>query len=630
MEEFLGEMFLQAENGSQSFHKRFVHKPITGRNSIRLIKLESVRKRSLHSNSYNRNVFGIVERSLDDLNLEYVTLSYVRGNQSKDSALVLRGHDGDCIFPVTASLWDAVNIVVPSLVSMHGKSILLWADQVCIDQSNDEEVLEQFKLVGRIYRQCWCCVIWLGPADDDTEAAFTLLRRIEAVMPFNQPITFNTYEARTSTHSQIRQMLIQHYGKDILPSQTDPGWAAFGKLLQREWFSRLWTFQEAVLSFRGNNVVICGRYNAPFVTVMRASILLGLDHSFGVNHSNGRVSLQRISDTRHAVAHQKPTPLAWLLLNNDFYKCSNPADRIYVLLSMQNEVGDGPFEPIAVDLKKPARQLYIETSRNIIRSQNSLRICATATEREFGGQVSDLPSWVTDWSTRAANNAFEYLNPAYAYFSADLRRPHRDVVVSKEILRVQGYIVDTVAELIDIQISDFTSSQTLEDRLRDEILPILKTSFRSHPTGLTLAQESHRIIKTITLDGYTRQTATGDFELPADAWSETTCDHMINQILRLSVRSDLTVTASLEKWLAALAWQSRACINRRFAMLESHSLALVPQATKIGNAVAILHGSTLPYVLELKPVCRMIGVCFVDGLMHGEEGDRDATPIDIY
>lgn len=93
--------------------------------------------------------------------------------------------------------------------------------------------------------------------------------------------------------------------------------------------------------------------------------------------------------------------------------------------------------------------------------------------------------------------------------------------------------------------------------------------------------------------------------------------------------------AYIEDWLLWFADQSYYVRNRCFAFLNKYGLGLLPHKTQPGDVMEILHGSPLPVVLRRasKSIAhpegagggltstvpyRLIGECFVDGIMHGE------------
>jgi hypothetical protein len=52
---------------------------------------------------------------------------------------------------------------------------VLWADAVCINQSNDDEKTNQVRMMQDIYSQADTVIVWLGDSQDTDEAALELI-----------------------------------------------------------------------------------------------------------------------------------------------------------------------------------------------------------------------------------------------------------------------------------------------------------------------------------------------------------------------------------------------------------------------------------------------------------------------
>ncbi|TGO11411.1 hypothetical protein BTUL_0110g00220 [Botrytis tulipae] len=115
---------------------------------------------------------------------------------------------GKLPFSVTANLADA-------LIHLRdaNRPLRLWADAICINQSNLGERTQQLGLMREIYRLGGRTVIYLGESSEEVD---TLLDRIG------------------------------RGGADARLSEMDD--FAFRDVLSRPWFTRVWTYQELLLS----------------------------------------------------------------------------------------------------------------------------------------------------------------------------------------------------------------------------------------------------------------------------------------------------------------------------------------------------------------------------------------------
>jgi hypothetical protein len=139
----------------------------------------------------------------------YEALSYVWGSEEKTQSIIIVGHgeneQNDQELRVTSSLYEA-------LLELQDQDIprIIWADGVCIDQSNIREKEFQIPLMAEIYARASRVIVWLGQAGDDSD------KTIEAI-------------CAAAGHSDS-------------PYTTESSAQAIGALLARPWFGRIWVW----------------------------------------------------------------------------------------------------------------------------------------------------------------------------------------------------------------------------------------------------------------------------------------------------------------------------------------------------------------------------------------------------
>jgi hypothetical protein len=128
--------------------------------------------------------------------------------------------------------------ITPSLTSALYKlrsteyGVFLWIDQICINQPDIAEKVQQIPLMGMIYTHATNTIIWLGDDDgSDPSLAFDLMETV--------------YARLQGTDAQVTPADFQRLA---FPPVLDQSWWAIRQLLRRPWMGRLWTIQEAVLS----------------------------------------------------------------------------------------------------------------------------------------------------------------------------------------------------------------------------------------------------------------------------------------------------------------------------------------------------------------------------------------------
>lgn len=128
---------------------------------------------------------------------------------------------------ITRNLGDALRAL-----RLENAARYLWVDAVCINQSDHDEKAWQVRMMDKIYKSATEVHVWLGPADDTSRFG------IMAIRYFTDPATTPTAAPWYSTNSDL-------YASGL------------SSLLERPWFSRIWTIQEAALAQKVT--LICGR-----------------------------------------------------------------------------------------------------------------------------------------------------------------------------------------------------------------------------------------------------------------------------------------------------------------------------------------------------------------------------------
>ncbi|KAF1917286.1 heterokaryon incompatibility protein-domain-containing protein [Ampelomyces quisqualis] len=144
----------------------------------------------------------------------YEALSYCWGESTVTYQI---GCNGQGIL-IKQGLHEAL-LQLRSTMNPNSDRRTIWADAICIDQSNLDERSEQVQLMGEIYHSAQRVVVWLGDADEDTCKEFDFAQTmLSDGMPMKPGLTAD------------------HVGE------------IFVKLLSRPWFTRTWVVQEVALA----------------------------------------------------------------------------------------------------------------------------------------------------------------------------------------------------------------------------------------------------------------------------------------------------------------------------------------------------------------------------------------------
>ncbi|KAJ5714667.1 heterokaryon incompatibility protein-domain-containing protein [Penicillium malachiteum] len=133
----------------------------------------------------------------------YEALSYCWESNVRSELIKING----CAFLVTKNLHSAL-----LYLRNHQLQRTLWVDAICINQDDLDEKNAQIPLTRNIYAQAGQVIVWLGEGRDGRDKA---LEGIQCIAGQNE------------TTQSMREF-------------RDTSW----KLLQRDWFRRIWVLQE--------------------------------------------------------------------------------------------------------------------------------------------------------------------------------------------------------------------------------------------------------------------------------------------------------------------------------------------------------------------------------------------------
>ena len=117
---------------------RYIYRPLEDTSSsIRLIQLKPYAGSKVH--------FTLIEKSIDDPQIEYDALSYFWDSFKGTTVVICDDQE----LTVTKNCHAALCRLKPS--SARQDSRLLWVDAICINQEDTDEKIEHIKLVRALY-----------------------------------------------------------------------------------------------------------------------------------------------------------------------------------------------------------------------------------------------------------------------------------------------------------------------------------------------------------------------------------------------------------------------------------------------------------------------------------------------
>ncbi|KAH7323649.1 heterokaryon incompatibility protein-domain-containing protein [Rhexocercosporidium sp. MPI-PUGE-AT-0058] len=349
---------------------------------------------------------------------QYTALSYVWGDPSNTGSIYV---DGSRVI-ITATLDAALRDLRD-----ESRVIRIWADALCIDQSNLTERAAQVSLMDQIYSIAHHTVIHLGPL---TPAAETILKA-----------------APSNTSGVI------HESHDIVKIAQE-------NMLQAVWFTRVWVFQELVLS--RDPWVQCGNLRARWADICNMLISPSWKQSSkelqvlaDMNSSRGSTRLQFLT----------------LLTSRRGLGATDARDMIYANMGIAFDL-HSLLDYVQVDYRKTCEELYESVARYLMENigpEGPTIFFPHAASNDQSKQKG-LASWAPDWSLPASNLVEMYKDNNLRKLQLD-SKAHYAFIGHPLTLAWVGYKIDVV-ESFSVELPN---AEALDVGAREEYQKAMKT-----------------------------------------------------------------------------------------------------------------------------------------------------------
>ena len=165
---------------------------------------------------------------------DYVALSYTWGNPADRKDICIDGE----IVKVQSNLEAALRALRDKEPMRSGYKV--WVDALCINQCDIGERSREVRRMRLIYKIAADVVIWLGSEDDESNKAMDLIHTL-------------SQSCEDGTDKALGAKLRED------PRYLQPGaWLALSRLLERQYWSRMWIIQELCLG-GANAPILCGQ-----------------------------------------------------------------------------------------------------------------------------------------------------------------------------------------------------------------------------------------------------------------------------------------------------------------------------------------------------------------------------------
>jgi len=559
------------------------------------------------------------------VNPAYLALSYCWEELPGEEHIIVNS----CRMKIGANLEAALK----QLRSNTHRTLVLWIDAICINQSEEDDNLEKSAQVNQmheIYTQAALVIGWLGPAQDHSDEAFTLMDWVakEAQIRGHGENGFDHQE-----RGILSELLAKYAGSQ---RRADLTIQSIGKLLTRKWWFRVWILQEVQLA--KDVLMVCGDFGIPLDDLRRAFDAIA---RFGNTIKLGEVHSDTAKAIRRYITFKPPKMLGAtspqclnlpgksrgledMIKESNGLIATNPRDHIFALLSMAIDVEE---LDIQVDYSKTISDVFTDTAKTIIEKRGALYILSwcqnTPVEVVFKEQVAELPSWVPNWSSTFPQPIWVRLENNKSLFSAsgNLTSGNRPTPqFDGNVLKVAGHDFDVVKTVSEQSWYYGTGTDQNLDVRRCiwEAKQLLSANWRNEYT----TEIGHEIIlRTLVAD---TDLKLPDFEpVSATKKLQRTFDAVIKQMNKqdpgILDEDFLAQRDHLYKLIA------RIFRGRSLFVTSRGYLGVGDKNIKEGDKVCIFHGAPVPFILrddgtklgDGSRLNQLVGECYVHDIMYG-------------
>jgi hypothetical protein len=330
--------------------------------------------------------------------LSYVAISYVWGDENDTKTIKLNGFT----FNITSSLYGALEAL-----RHETKTVIVWADALCINQQDLTEKSEQLPRIVETYKKADSVAIWLGPEADRSDIAIKFLIDI-------------CYRGE----QDLGAFIADHWRK------YKPDITAVVNLFERHYWNRVWIVQE-VLHAR-KKIVYCGSRVDDWGIYEKASSILSkhadiLDVWYSPRYRRDVCMLSRNQLSYSCVIRDHgPNSLTTLRryisihefngttpsLLDVLRECrqrvaSRPNDKVFGTLGI---IPGAVREILSPDYKLSTKQVYTNVVDYFLQTTKCLDvICDAISFPTPTSSISFLPTWVPDWSQNPKVQSLSHL-----------------------------------------------------------------------------------------------------------------------------------------------------------------------------------------------------------------------------
>ena len=333
----------------------------------------------------------------------YKAVSYTWGSAANPKNILVNGR----AFALHINLWDLLYHL-----RLSGETSFLWADALCINQTNLRERNFHVQLMGKIYQAATSVIVWLGvPSLDRIEIrAFDFIKEIIAYRKEHTDTAF--FKA--------------YFKPDIRPR-----WENLLRMTNHPYWHRTWIIQEFL--FAPDLEVFSGKHKLDWTDFEDLVSFLGRETRSQTQPVVPRILQSRTTRLTLRRIATSQSSLHDLLREYNDSTCTERRDKVYGILGLAFDCAENPDtgEPVGVkpDYDKHILDVYLdalECIRISLASNHTLPAAALLVLKALHIDIRDLLEFlsITDHKpesqslvARELRIAPKYVSPVIAVFN---------------------------------------------------------------------------------------------------------------------------------------------------------------------------------------------------------------------